>query len=499
MRVNNGAPAILVAVALGMFGCGDDEGGPTTATGTGGFDPATTTTSGTGTTGEPTSGIPTTGEDTSTTVDTTTTGDTGDTSDDTGVEPTTGSDDPDGGSTEPPPIPDCLEDSDCEQVAPGPCEIIFCDKDAGECAYKAAENGTACSTGSPCITNETCQDVDCIGEPVNCDDGDPCTDDGCHPAAGCAHNLLANCCAPQCEGKVCGDDTCGGTCGDCGDGQKCAGGACQPCTADCTGKQCGSDGCDGNCGACQDGWLCGPGGKCVCTPDCAGKDCGSDGCSGSCGGCDGTDLCSSEGTCVSQQCQGSCAGKDCGDDGCGESCGTCSTSDPCEKSVCDGSSCDVTTTTETDKYEPNNSWSGKHLIDISDCAGLDHTAGASLWPTGDTDWFWYSVSDDNFCDVQPKVTLTTPPGFSYQLCIYYTCTNGNDASVTCQAGSQSADGPKAGSEGCCASSAANGTSTVQLAPNCGTFSTIDSGVFDIEIFTAGPGTCTDYTLKWGDS
>ncbi|NQY92462.1 MAG: hypothetical protein HRT46_12520, partial [Deltaproteobacteria bacterium] len=110
-----------------------------------------------------------------------------------------------------------------------------------------------------------------------CDDGNPCTDDSCDPAAGCAN---PNNPAPCDDGDSCTDDACDSALGchsmdnssDCDDGNACttsdtcAGGACVGGAApDCDdGNVCTDDSCDPSSGcvtadneeACEDGDPC---------------------------------------------------------------------------------------------------------------------------------------------------------------------------------------------------------------------------------------------------
>ena len=87
-----------------------------------------------------------------------------------------------------------------------------------------------CADSSLCTVNERCDSGACVSDPVNCDDGEACTQDSCDPAAGCLHVDQPD--GSSCsDGNLCnGEETChGGHCGsgpplDCDDGN--------PCTAD---------------------------------------------------------------------------------------------------------------------------------------------------------------------------------------------------------------------------------------------------------------------------
>jgi len=86
----------------------------------------------------------------------------------------------------------CTASSQCNDG--NPCTTDTCT--AGHCQSIAAPNGTACNDGNVCNGAETCQAGRCTaGAPVNCDDGNACTTDGCDPILGqCTHLSLPGCC-----------------------------------------------------------------------------------------------------------------------------------------------------------------------------------------------------------------------------------------------------------------------------------------------------------------
>ncbi len=83
-----------------------------------------------------------------------------------------------------------------------PCTDDACDKLAG---CKHVNNAAACNDGSACTTADTCAAGACVGGPApSCDDSNPCTDDSCDKATGCAHvNNTAACPGGQCSGGTC--------------------------------------------------------------------------------------------------------------------------------------------------------------------------------------------------------------------------------------------------------------------------------------------------------
>ncbi|MFA7693532.1 MAG: hypothetical protein WCX86_11610, partial [Candidatus Hydrogenedentales bacterium] len=105
------------------------------------------------------------------------------------------------------------------------CTIDSCDPATG-CEH--APDDSICNDKNPCNGVETCDpELGCVpGEPLDCDDGNVCTEDGCNPAVGCVHtNVICD------DGDVCnGIETCDPIEGcqpgeplDCDDGDVCNG------------------------------------------------------------------------------------------------------------------------------------------------------------------------------------------------------------------------------------------------------------------------------------
>src|SRR5262249_46266806 len=95
---------------------------------------------------------------------------------------------------------------------------------------------TECADGNLCDGIERCVGGSCVSSaPLVCDDGDPCTEDFCDPAAGCGHR----------------DTACQTTCGPGDDGVRCSDGS--ACTI---GDRCGAGSCVGTALACDDGDPC---------------------------------------------------------------------------------------------------------------------------------------------------------------------------------------------------------------------------------------------------
>ena len=145
------------------------------------------------------------------------------------------------------------------------CTTEVCDPVLG-CRHDAVADGTACPDGDRCNGDETCVAGTCTAaSPPVCDDGLPCTTDGCQPDVGCTHTAVAGCCtsAADCDdGNPCsGAERCDSqthTCSPgtpiaCDDGNPCNGvETCDPATGSCPaatpptcddGSACTSDAC----------------------------------------------------------------------------------------------------------------------------------------------------------------------------------------------------------------------------------------------------------------
>ena len=228
-----------------------------------------------------------------------------------------------------------------------PCTADSCDPKTG-CTHKAA--GGACDDGNACTIGDGCKAGACVGGAVlSCDDGNPCTSDGCDATGGCS--------SVAADGAACSDgDICTG--GDACQGGSCVGGTGLGCD---DGNPCTVDGCSGasGCthkaidGACEDGNSCTTGDVCmnaVCTPgsgiDCSdGNPCTVDQCdaAGGChhtagkGACDDGNACTLGDVCKAGQCVGGAA-LECDD---GNICtnDSCVPTQGCTSSAADGPAC----------------------------------------------------------------------------------------------------------------------------------------------------------------
>ncbi len=82
----------------------------------------------------------------------------------------------------------------------GPCTEGVCDPATGACSVAPRPAGAPCSDGDLCNGEERCSGGVCTaGADLDCDDGDPCTADGCDPVLGCLHGPAddPSCTEPQ--------------------------------------------------------------------------------------------------------------------------------------------------------------------------------------------------------------------------------------------------------------------------------------------------------------
>ena len=289
---------------------------------------------------------------------------------------------------------DCLPGPPLTCDDGNPCTDDGCHSIVG--CFAAPNNQADCDDGDECNGEEICDSGTCLsGDPMECNDGNPCTTDACITEVGCTYVIDdANQCS---DGDFCnGEEVClGGSCletiaPNCDDGNPCTSDLCvspsgctyQPTAGQCSDEwACTEDSCDaGECkskiasdycivaDACvlagttdpadpcmhcsplqsQIGWSpleegasCGGVATCIgglcCDPvqNCIDKTCGDDGCGGVCGSCG----CGEE--CGGGQCMfHGCDDKQCGDDGCSGSCGACGCGETCDEGACVFHGCD---------------------------------------------------------------------------------------------------------------------------------------------------------------
>jgi hypothetical protein len=111
-----------------------------------------------------------------------------------------------------------------------PCTRDECDMKTG-CAYQPL-NGIPCDDGNTCTTQDACKNGVCNGDPITCDDNNPCTKDFCNVSSGCTNSPISD--VPCDDAGLCtANDTCkNGACSgqpiDCNDGDSCTDDSCLP-------------------------------------------------------------------------------------------------------------------------------------------------------------------------------------------------------------------------------------------------------------------------------
>ncbi len=153
-----------------------------------------------------------------------------------------------------------------------PCTTDGCDPNSG-CVN--TYNQKPCDDGTVCTVGDSCNQGQCIGESVDCDDGNQCTNDKCDPVTGCESTIQEDECT---DGDACTDkDKCiDGICvaGDpllCDDDEPCTKDSCDTLTGcvydimdgDCddgnactTDDSCKEGACLGSVVTCNDGNVC---------------------------------------------------------------------------------------------------------------------------------------------------------------------------------------------------------------------------------------------------
>ena len=118
-----------------------------------------------------------------------------------------------------------IDENAAESMGLGPCVECV----SGEIV---TTSGNPCNDGNNCTSGDVCNQGACVGNVINCDDGNPCTTDSCDPVNGCTFTPNTNACD---DGDNCTtDDACsGGVCSGtmyvvCDDGNPCTDDYCDP-------------------------------------------------------------------------------------------------------------------------------------------------------------------------------------------------------------------------------------------------------------------------------
>jgi hypothetical protein len=308
-----------------------------------------------------------------------------------------------------------------------PCTNDSCSPEVG-CLQEF--NGAPCSDDNLCTVNDSCGGGECTGGvPLDCDDGNPCTNDSCNPLVGCLHATNAGECDDSDPCTV-GDSCSGGACVgalplECDDGNPCTNDVCLP-MAGCSQTN--------NQNPCNDGSKCTIDDKCSlgsCIPGAAvschdGNPCTDDSCHPQEGcvhadnqeECDDSNACTTGDICAVGIClgEGSLECDDsnpCTKDIClpGGGClyenidAACSDSNPCtQNDFCSDGLCQAGLQKECDDANPctddacDDTGACVHTgndagcDDGNPCTVGDHCSGSKCVPTGAED-----CNDDNVC------------------------------------------------------------------------------------------------------
>jgi MYXO-CTERM domain-containing protein len=364
----------------------------------------------------------------------------------------------------------CADCTDTEPV----CTADSCDP-KGNCVNAAVSDGMACPDGTKCNGDEKCKSGVCTA-PANfsCDDNNPCTSESCDAVAGCAHTKLdGTSCADTnlCNGaEVCATGNCtAGTPLNCNDNNPCTIDGCSPASGCTNAKQNGTSCADAN--LCNGAEMCVTGACTAGTPlDCDDKNpCTDDTCdpAGGCmhtavtagTKCDDGNVCNGISTCVGTVCSAGTAlncddANVCTTDSCDPAGGCkyvnntvdcsdnnlCTTDDKCSGGACKGGAapnCDDNEPCTTDSCDSGKGClhaavaDGGNCDDGNDCSTGDKCVGGKCKASGGT------VCDDS----KPCTQNNCDPASQPQACTYPNETNGTPCTFdkchqnsTCQAG-----------------------------------------------------------------
>jgi len=171
----------------------------------------------------------------------------------------------------------CSLDEDTVVTCPATgevCKEFLCQQDTGICYLADLAQGVPCEDDDPCTLDEWCEAGVCIGLPLSCDDGNPCTDELCVPGEGCLTAFNDDPCSdgdPCTWPDACIEGICFGPDFACDDGNPCTEDSCDeesgcvnepfegPCDDgdECTsGEVCEGGVCEGEDVSCEDGNFC---------------------------------------------------------------------------------------------------------------------------------------------------------------------------------------------------------------------------------------------------
>jgi hypothetical protein len=147
----------------------------------------------------------------------------------------------------------------CTNLNLSPCQEALCIPADGSCSIKDKQAGAPCLPVAKCEAATVCEDGQCIGKPLDCDDGNDCTLELCDTLVGCIY--VAQNTGACSDGNSCtiGDSCKGGKCiaeqpKSCDDTNNCTADACNVETGECEYTFIDS--------ACNDGDACTTGDHC---------------------------------------------------------------------------------------------------------------------------------------------------------------------------------------------------------------------------------------------
>ncbi|UCE19664.1 MAG: amidohydrolase family protein [Gemmatimonadota bacterium] len=101
------------------------------------------------------------------------------------------------------------EELDCDDG--NPCTEDYCDSLLVQCQHDPHDPGTPCDDDDPCTENDVCDNGICRGIPKDCEEGDLCTEDFCESNTGECRHTPRDCN----DGDPCTDDSCNPLTGGC--------------------------------------------------------------------------------------------------------------------------------------------------------------------------------------------------------------------------------------------------------------------------------------------